>query len=353
MEIEGSASVDVQARCGSVTPLGRGLHMIDLCDWFLSERTAAYVFPEEEILIETGPAVSFPFLLKGLTTLGMSPRDIRTVIVTHIHLDHAGALGLFLQEAREAQVIVHPRGARHLADPQRLIRAARELYRSRFDEFYAPVLPVDPERIRTVQDGDFLLLSEGRRLFFYDAPGHAPHHIAIYAPHTEGVFTGDAAGVWYSRLAWTGTFLVLPSTVPSQFDPEAMRRTWERLRALKPRRLFFSHFGETEAVEDVFGQLGKWLPQYLEDGEFVTRRHFRTWQEAGEEGKAAVFVQAVEQLSEMLWERILREVGAQGRGGERAQEIFRRETAYRHDVHLNAYGVIDYLFRQSMQKEHS
>src|SRR5699024_3313227 len=199
---------------------GNGIRMIDGYDLGLPGRTGIYVLEEEELtLVETGPSPSVPYILKGLEELGYRPEAVRNVIVTHIHLDHAGGAGLLLQSCPEARVGVHPRGARHLADPSRLIQGARMVEGAQFASLSDPTVPIREERILVRQDQETLSIGPDRTLTFLDSPGHAKHHFSIYDPVSRGLFTGDTAGVQYMQSKEFGFPFYLPTTSPNQFDP--------------------------------------------------------------------------------------------------------------------------------------
>lgn len=247
---------------------GHGIRMIDGYDLNVPGRTGIYVLEEEELtLVETGPSLSVPRILKGLEALGHRPEDVRNVIVTHIHLDHAGGAGLLLQSCPEARVVVHPRGARHLADPTRLIRGARMVYGEQFDALFDPVLPVPEDRIEVRADGETLAIGPDRQLKFLDSPGHAAHHFSIYDPVSRGLFTGDTSGVRYGQLEELGCSLYLPSTSPNQFDPDAMKQSIDRFRKEEVDRIFFGHFGMSEEPERVYEQVTAELDVFMEAGE--------------------------------------------------------------------------------------
>ncbi|KFL15030.1 beta-lactamase [Geobacillus stearothermophilus] len=254
--------------------LGRRISLIDLYDLRMPQRTGTYVLHEENLaIVETGPSPSVPHLLAGLKALHIDPSDIRYIIVTHIHLDHAGGVGLLLQHCPNAMVVVHPKGKRHLADPSRLIAGAKAVYGAQFESLFDPILPVPEERLIVKEDGETLELSAERTLTFYDTPGHANHHVSIYDSYSRGVFTGDTIGVFYPQLQEAGLTFCLPSTSPNQFDPEAMERSAERLEKLNPSRIYFGHFGMLDDPQEAFRQLRVWLPKFVAAGKEAIERN--------------------------------------------------------------------------------
>jgi glyoxylase-like metal-dependent hydrolase (beta-lactamase superfamily II) len=250
--------------------LGNRIHLIDGYDWGLPERTGTYVIHEEQLtLIETGPSPSVPYIREGLKQLGYSTEQVKYIIVTHIHLDHAGGAGLLLQECPNATVVLHPKAARHLADPSRLIAGARAVYGDQFDELFDPIIPVPEERLLIRADGEKLEIGPNCTLEFLDTPGHANHHFSIYDPVSNGMFTGDTAGVYYSELKREGIDFFLPSTSPNQFDPDQTITSIARYRERNLDRLYFGHFSMSEQVEEAFRQVTAWLPVFVSEGEQV------------------------------------------------------------------------------------
>jgi glyoxylase-like metal-dependent hydrolase (beta-lactamase superfamily II) len=314
--------------------LGHGISMIDLYDLGVAQRTGTYVLHEEEIaIIETGPSPSVPYLLKGLETLQIDPADIRYIIVTHIHLDHAGGAGALLEKCPNARVIVHPKGKRHLADPSRLIAGAKAVYRENFDELFSPVLPVPEDRLIVKEDGDTLTLSNERTLTFLDTPGHANHHFSIYDSRSRGVFTGDTIGVFYPQLLKDGLEYCLPSTSPNQFRPEAMLQSAERLEQLQPERIYFGHFGMLENPRAAFEQLRFWLPKFVQAGEKVmAEQHDAPMQEKAK----AVFQALYQEVSAFLQEKNIPSTSE-------AYDIIRL------DLQVCSMGIVDYLQKTIQQ----
>jgi glyoxylase-like metal-dependent hydrolase (beta-lactamase superfamily II) len=162
---------------------------------------------------------------------------------------------------------VHPKGARHLAHPERLIDGARAVYGERFDELFNPILPIPENRLITMADQDTLSIGPHRVLKFLDTPGHANHHFCIYDPVSNGIFTGDTIGVYYQELMEQGVAFYLPSTSPNQFNPEAMKESMERIRQMDVSRIYFGHFGMSEDPSEAYRQLEYWLPRFVKTAE--------------------------------------------------------------------------------------
>lgn len=193
-------------------------------------------------LIETGPASTQETLLAGIRQAGFDPEQIERVVVTHIHLDHAGGAGSLLRRLPRARLYVHPVGAPHLIDPTKLMASATRIYGDMMGPLWGEMIPVPQDRLDVLPDGA-VLRTDHRMLRAYDTPGHADHHVALHDPDTGSVFTGDVAGV---RL--DGTNHLRPPTPPPEFFPEKWQTSIATLRALAPRRLYLTHFGGYDDV---------------------------------------------------------------------------------------------------------
>ena len=256
--------------------LGLGVSLIDVFDLGKEKRTGSYVLHGEDLtIIETSASPSIPYVLKGIKELGIAPKQIKNIIVTHIHLDHAGGVGLLLESCPNAKVIVHSRGARHLADPAKLILGAKAVYGNLFDELFNPILPVPEDRLIVKEDGESLQVAENRTLTFYDTPGHAKHHFSIHDSLSNGIFTGDTIGVYYPQVLEKGLELILPSTSPNQFDPVAMLQSLEKIEAIKVERIYFGHFGMSNNPNEVYEQLKYWLPKFVAAGKKVLEENYK------------------------------------------------------------------------------
>lgn len=226
------------------------LWMMDLMEQNRPSRSAAYVIMDENVtLIETGSSLSHDLLIDGLAQMGVKPTDLRYVIVTHVHLDHAGGAGQMMEKAKNAKLVVHPRGARHMIDPSRLWQGASSVYGDKIGELFGSVVPVPEEQILVMNHLDTLNIGE-RTLTFYDTPGHAKHHFSIHDPVADAVFAGDAAGIRY-RKEFTGWDFewVMPSTSPIDFDPVAVRNTMNLLREVPFKWVYHTHFGRSPKEE--------------------------------------------------------------------------------------------------------
>jgi len=219
---------------------------------FLRKQMAACYLMEagsELAFIEVGTNSSTPRLMNVLQEQGRKPEDVRYVIVTHVHLDHAGGAGSLMQLLPNATLLVHPYGARHMINPAKLEAGARAVYGDQlFDKTYGTLIPVPEERVKVMQDGDEVTLGD-RRLKFIDTPGHARHHFCIHDSQTNGWFTGDTFGLSYRNFdTHKGAFL-FPTTTPIQFDPQALKESVTRLRANDPDYMYLTHFGRVGDVQ--------------------------------------------------------------------------------------------------------
>jgi len=198
-------------------------------------------------VIETGTAHSVPHVMAGLSAAGIAPGQVSHVIVTHVHLDHAAGAGALLARLPSARLVVHPRGARHMIDPSKLLAGAAEVYggMEEIRRLYGDVLAAPADRVIEAPDGTVVELG-GRTLRMLDSPGHARHHFVVHDPATRGFFTGDTFGISYREFDdATGPFMY-PTTTPVQFDPPALRASVARMLAERPERMYLTHYGMIE-----------------------------------------------------------------------------------------------------------
>lgn len=228
---------------------GQGIHAID-ADYVRPQLAAIHLVVENgrAALIDAGCNDSLPGVLAALNELGIPPAAVDYIILTHIHLDHAGGAGRMMQEFPQARLVVHPRGARHMADPAKLIEGASAVYGAEaVYRLYGDVLPIDARRIIEATDGLTVDLA-GRELRCLDTPGHARHHNAILDAKTGHIFTGDIFGLSYRELDIDGRQFIFPTTTPVQFEPELMHDSIDRLLAYRPEALYLTHFGQLREV---------------------------------------------------------------------------------------------------------
>lgn len=199
-------------------------------------------------IVDTGTNASVPRVLSALAAAGIVPDKVAWVMLTHIHLDHAGGAGSLMCAFPEAKLLVHPRAVRHMIDPTRLWDATAAVYGAeQAFALYGRLAPVAQERIVSATDGLEVAMGE-RRFRVLDAPGHARHHICIWDEAARAFFTGDAFGLSYRELDVDGRASVFPTTSPSQFDPDAMHATIDRLLAAAPEAMYLTHYSRVTDV---------------------------------------------------------------------------------------------------------
>jgi glyoxylase-like metal-dependent hydrolase (beta-lactamase superfamily II) len=224
-----------------------GIEAIDANMFGRTGLTSTYlVRAAEPAIVETGPTTSVQAVREGLTALGIGPDDLAHIVVTHVHLDHAGGAGALAPHFPGATVWVHERGAPHLADPERLVSSAARIYgEDRLLQLFGPVEPVPGDRLRAVGDGDRISLGD-RALAVVYTPGHAGHHVALVDDRTRATFVGDAMGVFLPDVR-----VLRPATPPPEFDLELAVESIERIRGLQPSAILFSHFGPAREVGEL------------------------------------------------------------------------------------------------------
>jgi len=198
--------------------------------------------------IEVGSNASADRILQVLQSRGRKADEVSHVIVTHVHLDHAGGAGELMQRLPNAKLVVHSRGARHMIDPSRLEASTRAVYGDEaFDAMYGTLRPVPEHRVITMEDGQSLSVGN-RPLLFIDTPGHARHHFCIWDERTQGWFTGDTFGVSYRDFDTQNGHFIFPTTTPIQFDPAALIASIDRLLEKSPKNMYLTHFGRVRNV---------------------------------------------------------------------------------------------------------
>src|SRR5579875_3249657 len=219
------------------------------------------------VLVETGSQSSVSVLLAALERLGVGPGDLAGVAVTHIHLDHAGGVGDVARAFPNATVYVHEKGARHLADPTRLVASAARVYGPLLDGLYGRLEPTPPERLHVLADGEEIEVSPGRTLTAVDSPGHAKHHVGLHDSESGILFVGDAVGV---RLPDVG--VLRPSTPPPDFDLELALNSLRRFAERRPSALALAHYGLLEGPEEILAEADATLRQWAETAEAAFRQ---------------------------------------------------------------------------------
>jgi glyoxylase-like metal-dependent hydrolase (beta-lactamase superfamily II) len=251
-----------------VTKIDDHIHLIDLELAGIENSIASYILKgKNTAIIETGPASTVQNLLSGLKGLDVKPEEVAYVAVSHIHLDHAGAAGTLLKYLPKAKLIVHRRGTPHVVDPEKLWTQAREVL-GNIAELYGKPEPIPEERIIPATDGMVFDVGKGVELKVVETLGHASHHLSYYEALSRGIFTGDAAGIYLNR------FDVVVPTTPPPFRLDIALASLKKMINLRPRFLYYSHFGKAEnAIEKLqvyVKQLELWAEnakQGIEKGE--------------------------------------------------------------------------------------
>jgi glyoxylase-like metal-dependent hydrolase (beta-lactamase superfamily II) len=242
----------------STTRIGDGVVEIDTLLGGWEKVTAGYLVEgPDPVLVETGSQTSVPALLAALEHLGVAADDLAGVAVTHIHLDHAGGVGDVAQAFPNATVYVHEKGARHLADPTRLVDSASRVYGRLLDDLYGRLVPTPADRLHVLADGEEIAVSPSRVLTTVDSPGHAKHHLALHDSQSGILFVGDAVGV---RLPEAG--LLRPSTPPPDFDLDQAVSSMRRFAARRPAGIALAHYGlvpdHESILEEAEDTLQRW-----------------------------------------------------------------------------------------------
>lgn len=280
---------------------------------------------EKLALVDTGTSHALPTVLDAIVARGRTPDDVEWVVLTHIHLDHAGGAGALMRALPSARLLVHPRGARHMVDPSRLLASATAVYgEDTLRETYGEIVPVAAERVVESHDGLQIEFGE-RRWTVFDTPGHARHHHAILDSGSHGIFTGDTFGLAYPDLAVAGRAFIIPTTTPVQFEPEAMRASVERLTALRPECLYLTHFGRVEGVPALREDLLRRLDAHVRIGREAAR--FDTNEDR------------YRSVADDLRGFLLRELEAHGSRLAQNEALALLEM----DIDLNAQGIVHWL----------
>jgi glyoxylase-like metal-dependent hydrolase (beta-lactamase superfamily II) len=325
----------------SLGKLGNGAHTritID-CDARTPQFTAAYLRLSpgpggECAFIETETSYARPKLLAALEASGRRVEDVRWVVVTHAHLDHAAGAGGLLAVCPRATLLAHPRAAKHLIDPEKLVKSATAVYgEERFAKLYGKIEPIPKERVRALEDGETFELG-GATLRVLHTAGHANHHFVIDDPATESVYTGDSYGLVYPGLQKRGLF-ALATTSPTNFDAKEARLSVDRIRALGETYACLTHFGASEAIDGIAAQLHAWIDRadaWVEEAargtesvEAITARLQTAWREAiAREAEARDLCFGREE-----WELLATDIELNGQGLAVAAELKRNPPVRR------------------------
>ncbi|PKH72010.1 MBL fold metallo-hydrolase [Stenotrophomonas sp. Betaine-02u-21] len=222
---------------------------------------AAYLVVENgrAAFIDCGTSLAVPAMLQALADAGLEPQAVDWLLLTHVHLDHAGGAGTLMQHLPNARAVLHPRGAPHMIDPARLIAGATAVYgEEEIARSYGRIEPIPAERVVVAEDGQRIDLA-GRALVLMHTPGHAQHHYCVWDARSRSWFTGDTFGLSYRELDSAQGAFIIPTSSPVQFDPEPLKDSIRRMLAYQPVAMYLTHYGRVDAVEaraaDLFEQI--------------------------------------------------------------------------------------------------
>lgn len=276
--------------------------------------------------VDTGTNFSVPYLLAALTELEIARDAVDYIFLTHVHLDHAGGAGLLARELPTARVVVHPRGVPHMTDPSALIAASETVYGAdRFRRLYGEILPIPAERIVSVQDSYRCDLA-GREFELVHTPGHALHHYAIIDAEFASIFSGDTFGLSYREFDTAEGPFIIPTTSPSQFDPDQLISSVDRLMSYAPESIYLTHFSRVTQTTRLAGMLKAQIREFV-----------RMTQEFGPGPNPA---EAIRSAMLELWLRLLQQHGST----HTREEV---EKLLKGDLDLNAQGLLIWFKRQS------
>jgi glyoxylase-like metal-dependent hydrolase (beta-lactamase superfamily II) len=306
---------------GSMEEIAPGVRQLDTLLGGMERLTAGFLVDGTgPALVETGSQTSAETVVEALTAAGVGPPDLRWVVVTHVHLDHAGGVGDVARAFPDATVVVHEKGARHLVDPSRLIDSAARVYGPLLDDLYGRMLPVPADRVLAATDGLALDLGGGRRLRLIESPGHAKHHQAVLHEESGTLLVGDAVGV---QLPEADT--LRPATPPPDFDLEQSVASLHRFRDLHPSRLVLTHYGPVADPESTLLEAEEALRRWVG----TAGRVIRDAPGSGVEEVAAALADAYATPPE----DVLQDV--------------RRRLELLNGVRSNAAGIVRYLERRA------
>jgi glyoxylase-like metal-dependent hydrolase (beta-lactamase superfamily II) len=278
--------------------------------------------------VDTGANNAAPLLLAALERQGLSPADVDYLLLTHVHLDHAGGAGLLMESLPNATAVLHPRGARHMIDPARLEAGARAVYGdAKFEAVYGGIHPIPAERVHVVEDGDVLELG-GRQLECLHTEGHARHHYCIYDRDARVVFTGDTFGLSYRALDTDKGEFILPTTTPVQFDPPALHASIDRLMSYRPAAAYLTHYSRVSDLTRLAADLHADIDAYTELA-----------------AAAAGRPDAARLIEDGVRERLYRRLDDHGCPADPAW----RERHLALDIGLNTQGILVWLERSAKQ----
>jgi len=334
-------------KTNSMEYLGNGIYCID-ARYIRYGVACCYLMVEggEVAIIETGTAYTADGIGEALESLGFCADAVRYIIPTHVHLDHAGGAGVLMQRYPTAQLVIHPRGARHMIDPTQLIAGSKAVYgEKKFAQFYGKLIPVPEGRVLTVEDGEKLNLN-GRVLEFRHTPGHAEHHFCIWDSLSQGWFSGDTFGISYQSMCGSdgcGSMdggggsgdessdrFIIPTTSPVQFDPDKLLASIDLMMGYKPDKFYLTHYSVLEQPNKQAELLRVQIEDYRQIAQSLS---------AEPEREKKIF----EAVKEMTLARIT--------SFQPTLDVTMMAEVLNMDFELNAQGLNVWLCRQEQQQE--
>jgi len=310
-----------------ITDYGDGISAID-SELLRPSATSIHLIVEKgrAAIVDTGTNNAVPLVLDALAVKGLAPEDVEYLVLTHIHLDHAGGAGLLMTRLPNATLTVHPRGTRHICDPRRLIEGTIAVYGEQVARrLYGDIVPVPVARVLETPHEARLSLN-GRELRFIDTPGHARHCVCIVDGGTGDIFAGDTFGLSYRELDVDGRCFIYPTTSPVQFDPPTLHRSVELLAQQRPQAIYVTHFSQVSDIPRLAADLHRLLDAHERIGLEARALNLR--------GAARQ-----ERLKEGITRLAIEESGRQGWtvSEDRLLEVLG------HDIELNAQGLGNWL----------
>lgn len=305
--------------------------LVDLLEQQKLYRTAGYfIAASEPAIIETGSVRSVETWLNALEQKGIPLDEIAYIIVTHVHLDHAGGAGTLARYLPRAKVVVHPRGARHLVDPSRLIQGARAVYGDQLEKLWGIPEPVPENRILVGEPDTHLNLGSGHRLRIFNAPGHAAHQFMLLDESNGAMFAADELGICY-RLPQAKNHYVLPVTSPNQYNPAAMLQSVSLVGSIRPEVVLLTHFGPVDlALEQLLVRLQEQIRIFTDAGA------------PGDRQKGSPELVAEDTILKRLLDHVRADLEAQEI--EWSDEV---EALLLPDLRLSALGIADYWAKRA------